>query len=1096
MYTRAVVFGGGTYGDFQGELDEIQIWNHARTLSQIQADGDAFLTGEEVGLVHYWSFNSEDVYDAAGSGNDGILLGNAAVEIDQAAISRVINGGLMVNSCSYLFEELDIGQEYSVSAFIDLNMNARCDIFESLGACMDNPINLSSCIIFTNADIIITDKNVDEDALPDWYEKRIIDANENDEIVSITDVEGDDDFDVDGLTNAEEYDLGTSPLMWDTDADKVGDGVEVTIGNDPLSFDEYVDTDEDGLIDYNEIHIYYTDPLIADSDADGMPDGWEVMYGLDPLVNDADDDTDGDGALNVFEFQNGSSPMDITDRPDNVGYWIVDLGTLGGGYSKAFDINNTHQVVGESTDAQGVTNAFVYDQSGILKIRKGTAVGINNLGDIIINDAGSCYIKRSDTLQKLSVNNAQCLDINDNGTVVGYSIYDRIYSISGEYFRPSQYVSFIVNGAQTSIMAYEGRSHVIEYDRWFGSSGIFMGRMLTSLNDREVIAGYDLYGPYSQAYLYTVTPFYFNTDLIEHIMPVEYSEVNAVNNNNICAGYDYMSYLVKFAHDWTVMIYDINSGERFEIAAAEDIPYTCNNEAVDINDANDVVGHINKSVFVSSEDQWRVGTYTLLHEELCSEQQQDFTLIDAGAIADTGAIAGSARGRDREIHAVMVVREYDHDGDGMWDHWERKSSLNPYNAGDSALDSDGDGLNNLEEFRKGTDPQVVDTDGDGLSDYQEVIVYGTKPRVIDTDKDDVVDGDEAEEGTDPLIFESRIDGLVGYWPLDEGAGLIAGNINGSGNDGRLIGPPEWVDGKEEKALMFNGSNDRLVINGLPVNTNSGGCNTVTFWMYWNGSYNEMPFAWGGADYALYFLNHAFGFNTGQGNVFGISAEGLEQHWVHVAAVFYNGVPSSSTVKLYIGGSRQVLADRLTGVTTLSRSASSNAYISMRDVGISYEYRGIIDDVRIYNRELTAVEVISIMTGVRLETDSDNDGIPDDIEVFLGTDPENPDTDGDELTDGEEFNVYGTDPIETDTDNDALLDSDEVLHETDPNNSDTDGDGLFDGEEVLLGTNPLSADTDSDGMPDDWEVMNGLDPNQDDSKEDKDGDNLTMERNMN
>ncbi|MDI6641986.1 MAG: hypothetical protein QME68_06730, partial [Elusimicrobiota bacterium] len=49
---------------------------------------------------------------------------------------------------------------------------------------------------------------------------------------------------------------------------------------------------------------------------------------------------------------------------------------------------------------------------------------------------------------------------------------------------------------------------------------------------------------------------------------------------------------------------------------------------------------------------------------------------------------------------------------------------------------------------------------------------------------------------------------------------------------------------------------------------------------------------------------------------------------------------------------------------------------------------------------------------------------------------------------------------------------EMTYGTDPNNPDTDGDGLKDGEEVLTyGTNPLSNDTDMDGLTD-YQELNG------------------------
>lgn len=47
----------------------------------------------------------------------------------------------------------------------------------------------------------------------------------------------------------------------------------------------------------------------------------------------------------------------------------------------------------------------------------------------------------------------------------------------------------------------------------------------------------------------------------------------------------------------------------------------------------------------------------------------------------------------------------DSDGDGMPDAWEIKYKLDPKNAGDAAMDSDGDVYTNIEEFLNGTNPQ-------------------------------------------------------------------------------------------------------------------------------------------------------------------------------------------------------------------------------------------------------------------------------------------------------------------------------------------------------------------------------------------------------
>jgi hypothetical protein len=153
-----------------------------------------------------------------------------------------------------------------------------------------------------------------------------------------------------------------------------------------------------------------------------------------------------------------------------------------------------------------------------------------------------------------------------------------------------------------------------------------------------------------------------------------------------------------------------------------------------------------------------------------------------------------------------------------------------------------------------------------------------------------------------------------------------------------------------------------------------------------------------------------------------------------------------------------------------------------------------------------------VAAVASETDLDADNYPDALELDVGLDPTNVDTDGDGVADGDEGNLYGTDPTVVDTDGDgvsdggelfdrrsnplvwddfstespdaapeegaadaddpvgaedvaassASLDSDadrladagEANFGTDPTNPDSDGDGYYDGDEVNLNTDPL------------------------------------------
>jgi len=106
---------------------------------------------------------------------------------------------------------------------------------------------------------------------------------------------------------------------------------------------------------------------------------------------------------------------------------------------------------------------------------------------------------------------------------------------------------------------------------------------------------------------------------------------------------------------------------------------------------------------------------------------------------------------------------------------------------------------------------------------------------------------------------------------------------------------------------------------------------------------------------------------------------------------------------------------------------------------------------------TMVAATEISATAAVEGDADSDGLSNEQEALLGTDPNVPDTDSDGLTDGEEMLTIGSDPRKRDTDGDILLDGDEVkVYGTDPTKADTDGDGLADGIEVAQGSDPLAA----------------------------------------
>ncbi|WP_068500238.1 fibronectin type III domain-containing protein [Paenibacillus kribbensis] len=158
-------------------------------------------------------------------------------------------------------------------------------------------------------------------------------------------------------------------------------------------------------------------------------------------------------------------------------------------------------------------------------------------------------------------------------------------------------------------------------------------------------------------------------------------------------------------------------------------------------------------------------------------------------------------------------------------------------------------------------------------------------------------------------------------------------------------------------ITTDGSDDTIKITNLPVNTTPGAKTTVEFWMYWNGTNSVKPFGWYVSN--LFFANGYFGFNQADGSILGIPSAELKNKWVHVAAVFTNGVPTADTNELYINGEKQSISLFLTQQTE-SKSVTPMAVISGWGVNSNNKFAGKLAEVRIWNYARTAEDIQSDM----------------------------------------------------------------------------------------------------------------------------------------
>ncbi|MCB1129941.1 MAG: discoidin domain-containing protein [Verrucomicrobiae bacterium] len=152
----------------------------------------------------------------------------------------------------------------------------------------------------------------DNDGLPDWWENLYFE--------NLAETAGG-DHEPDGLTNLQEYQLGTDPTVANDPNDADGDGLpdawELTYFPSIWSQDASGDPDEDTYTNAQEEELG-TSPLIFndpnDTDQDGLPDAWETEN-LETLAYGPNDDPDGDGFTNAEERNAGTDPDNVLSVP-------------------------------------------------------------------------------------------------------------------------------------------------------------------------------------------------------------------------------------------------------------------------------------------------------------------------------------------------------------------------------------------------------------------------------------------------------------------------------------------------------------------------------------------------------------------------------------------------------------------------------------------------------------------------------------------------------------------------------------------------------------------------------------------------------------
>ena len=379
--------------------------------------------------------------------------------------------------------------------------------------------------------------------------------------------------------------------------------------------------------------------------------------------------------------------------------------------------------------------------------------------------------------------------------------------------------------------------------------------------------------------------------------------------------------------------------------------------------------------------------------------------------------------------------------------------------------------------------------------------------------------------TNPEVIS---DGLVGSWNFEGNTN----DISGAGNDGAIIGNPNYVDVWNTRALEFDGVDDSVrILHSVSLVSST----ELTYAAWFKASIGGPLISKNDANIAPFHIKSfnvnvdSMGFSAYNGANLGFPniqpVQIADDNW-HFAAV---SIKDGDYVRLYFDG--EIVADHSIVGQNILIDDGLPMYIGQYKItgGPNHpHFNGLIGEVDVWERALTAEEIsqqyagnlgkydgkenkwelvvnqgksategltfgeysyqisafdvneystISNERSILIGPDTDGDGIPDFID---------PDDDNDGLSDDVETEI-GSNPLNPDTDSDGLNDGFEVNSPpyTNPLNSDTDSDGLSDSLEInLYNTDPTNPDSDFDGLPDGQEVnIYGTNPIHPDSDSD-------------
>jgi len=605
------------------------------------------------------------------------------------------------------------------------------------------------------------------------------------------------DDDGDGLTNEFEIIYGfpvIQPDVFDTDGNGVHDGNEDSDDDGLTNLEEQnnktnplvQDTDSDFLNDAEEVDIYGTNPLIKDSDGDGILDGREVFNSSDPLVADADRFVVSSSVIKTINYVTGETEeikIAVSGAGDLSSKIIVTNWSdakLDGQLGRSFDISLPDEYLAKMQTAD-ITLPF--------DITAPLASDANDLAVFTISPDTNFW-EELPSLVDVSSGSVTATTTHFSPFLIAKKTtfnqsLDKIPSTCSAIDDPTAIQADVVLVIDSSgSMAVNDPSNL----RISASRQFIQGMKDT---DRVAVVDFD-----SSASLLIG---------LSNDQPAISSALNRIDSSggtNIGAGVSAaISELMRNSNSSVIRaIILLTDGQgsysenlTVQMAGEGIRAFTIGlTGAVDAVLLQNIADGTNGAFRKIDSAAGLASIFTDLETVFGDDGKDD----DEDGLTNCQEIQGFYFPKSKKL-IQTDPKKWDSDGDGVSDGaeagilelgfsnaakskpvWVAKTPAS--NPAPNNQDTDGDGILDPDEYRISTDAFSQDSDHDGITDFDEIEIYGTNPNDHDSDGDGAADKFEIlnmSKGFDPNVFNYKSDAITKakfYFELAKGG--VSGDI--------------------------------------------------------------------------------------------------------------------------------------------------------------------------------------------------------------------------------------------------------------------------------------------------------------------------------